>query len=139
MPYVEVPADYEVKPGDEIEFQISGLGWVSPPLWLVEQAIALSSKYEFQSARYEGTDLILECRVAAPPEGPEIIQAGALPQLVIYALAAAGVGLVYFLIVKKVRVKLPGGVEIETSDSVSGVMLLALAGVGLYLFSRSAR
>jgi len=137
MPWVEVPSDYEIAPGDLVQFTIGGLGWVAPPVSLVEYAMSLSSHYQFESARYEGSDLILEVRVLPPPEGPEVIKAGTLPMIVIYALAAAGVGLVYFLIVKKVRIQLPGGIEIETSDSLSGVMLLALAGAGLYLYSQS--
>jgi hypothetical protein len=123
------PADYEVKPGDEVQFTLSGLGWLQPPLWLVEQAVSLSDKYEYQTAYYDGSDLVIECRVAPAPD-IEIIQAGALPAWILAALLAAGITL---LIVKdfKLKVSREQGIEFETATSIPGFMTLALIGIGL--------
>jgi hypothetical protein len=127
------PADYEVKPGDEVQFTINA-GWLAPPLWLVEDAMTLSDKYELTSARYEGSDLIIECRIKPLPE-IEIIQAGALPAWIIAALVGGGL---YLLYVKnfKIKVSPEQGIEFETSTSTSAVLLLAALGAGLYWFSR---
>lgn len=138
MPWVRPPDDYEVRPGDLVRFRIGTLGgWFAPPIWAVEDAVALSDKYEFSAASYDGADLLLELRVAPPPEGPEIIQAGALPGYVIALIAAAGLGLIALLIVKDFEIHVSDtGIDIGTRTSIPGVMVLAAVGAGLLWLSQ---
>src|SRR4029453_15220810 len=139
MPWLEPPGDYQVKAGDKIRLQIR-TGIFGPPVWLVEDTLALST-WEFFWGVVEGNDLILEVEKRPGIEGaPEIIEAGAVPGYVIAILAAAGLGLVGLLLVKDFRVWVgEGGIGFETSTSIPGFVVVAAGlGVGVWFLSRRA-
>ena len=135
MPWIEPPADYEVKPGDLVRITLATA--VSPPEWAIEAALAFTD-WELQGMAYQGSDLILEVkRRALDPDAPEIIQAGAVPAIITGLLITAGIGIITLLIVKDFKIWCDdAGCGIQTQSSITGTALVVALGVGLLWYSQ---
>ena len=130
MPWEHPPDDYEVQPGDIVRLRLE-LGFLSPPAWLVQDALAWSS-WSPRRVEYEGDDLILELQ-KQPTIGPEIIKAGTLPYIVTGIVAAAVGTVAAALIVKDYSIwrDQSGDWHFESRSSWAGLLLAGVVVAGL--------